>query len=138
MDTSPRSSTTTVSTSDSRTVDSPVQSSRFPLHAKTSSAMHEATDAFPSHFVPNHESNQDSTDISHDRKQSIPYCELEKREREKLEKEHHDELEHERLSKRTSNDTHLNAHSECGRHSDDWLFGGASVVGAVKWLLGRK
>jgi hypothetical protein len=40
--------------------------------------------------------------------------------------------------KRHHDSAHVNAHSECGRHGDDWLFGGASVTESVKWLLGKK
>jgi len=32
----------------------------------------------------------------------------------------------------SSNDAHTNVYTECGRHSDDWLFGGFSVSGVVK------
>jgi len=32
----------------------------------------------------------------------------------------------------------MNVHTECGRHSDDWLFGGFSVSEAVKKLGKRK
>jgi len=33
---------------------------------------------------------------------------------------------------------HANAHSECGRHGDDWLFGGFSVTETLRWLFGRR
>jgi len=32
----------------------------------------------------------------------------------------------------SSNDAHTNVYTACGRHSDDWLFGGFSVAGVVK------
>lgn len=35
-------------------------------------------------------------------------------------------------------ETHANVYTECGRHGDDWLFGGWSVGGVVKRVLGRK
>ncbi|ESZ90113.1 hypothetical protein SBOR_9506 [Sclerotinia borealis F-4128] len=34
--------------------------------------------------------------------------------------------------RRHSNNEHANVYTECGRHSDDWLFGGFSVSGAMK------
>jgi hypothetical protein len=33
---------------------------------------------------------------------------------------------------------HVNLHTECGRHGDDWLFGGWSLMGVVRGLLGRR
>ncbi|KAF4633161.1 hypothetical protein G7Y89_g4955 [Cudoniella acicularis] len=36
------------------------------------------------------------------------------------------------VPKRHTNPNHVNGYTECGRHSDDWLFGGLSVVGMVK------
>jgi hypothetical protein len=33
---------------------------------------------------------------------------------------------------------HANIHTECGRHGDDWLFGGFSVIDTVKRLFERK
>jgi len=33
---------------------------------------------------------------------------------------------------------HTNAHSECGRHTDDWLFGGFSIKESLKkWFFPR-
>jgi len=32
----------------------------------------------------------------------------------------------------------VNVYTECGRHSDDWLFGGWSVSGAVKKIWERE
>lgn len=34
----------------------------------------------------------------------------------------------------------MNVHTECGRHSDDWLFGGFSMANVVKmfWPSGKK
>jgi hypothetical protein len=42
------------------------------------------------------------------------------------------------ISKRNSTHSHknLNVHTECGRHSDDWLFG--PLAETVKSLLGTK
>ncbi|CAD6446930.1 6c63be29-f736-443a-b439-87d3f763647f [Sclerotinia trifoliorum] len=36
------------------------------------------------------------------------------------------------VKRRHSANEHTNVYTECGRHSDDWLFGGFSVSGAVK------
>jgi hypothetical protein len=33
---------------------------------------------------------------------------------------------------------HVNLHTECGRHGDEWLFGGWSLMGVVKGVLGRR
>jgi hypothetical protein len=33
---------------------------------------------------------------------------------------------------------HTNAHTECGRHSNDWLFGGISVTQTVKGMIWHK
>lgn len=44
----------------------------------------------------------------------------------------------ESMKRRHSSETRMNVHTECGRHSDDWLFGGFSVSGAVKKLGKRK
>ena len=33
---------------------------------------------------------------------------------------------------------HVNLHTECGRHGDEWLFGGWSLMGLVRGLLGRR
>jgi hypothetical protein len=38
-------------------------------------------------------------------------------------------------SKRHSSSDHTNVYTECGRHGDDWLFGGISD--AVKTILGK-
>jgi len=38
----------------------------------------------------------------------------------------------------SSHDAKVNVYTECGRHSDDWLFGGFSVAGAVKKLWDKK
>jgi hypothetical protein len=38
-------------------------------------------------------------------------------------------------SKRHSSSSHANVYTECGRHGDDWLFGGISDV--VKTILGK-
>jgi len=40
--------------------------------------------------------------------------------------------------RRRLNDPKINVYTECGRHSDDWLFGGFSVSGTVKMLWERK
>lgn len=42
------------------------------------------------------------------------------------------------LKRRYSNENHVNVYTDCGRHGDDWLFGGWSVGGAVKKVWGRK
>ncbi|KAH8597916.1 hypothetical protein B0O99DRAFT_592461 [Bisporella sp. PMI_857] len=42
------------------------------------------------------------------------------------------------MKRRHSSEARMNVHTECGRHSDDWLFGGFSVTGAVKKLSRRK
>lgn len=41
---------------------------------------------------------------------------------------------------RHHHETHINVHTECGRHGDDWLFGGWNVGGVVKRVFsgGRK
>lgn len=31
-----------------------------------------------------------------------------------------------------------NVHTECGRHSNDWLFGGFSVTGSIKKMMEKK
>ncbi|KAF7950525.1 hypothetical protein EAE96_007807 [Botrytis aclada] len=36
------------------------------------------------------------------------------------------------VKRRHSSNEHANVYTECGRHSDDWLFGGFSVTDAVK------
>jgi len=38
-------------------------------------------------------------------------------------------------SKRHSSTGHANVYTECGRHSDDWLFG--SISDTVKTILGK-
>lgn len=40
--------------------------------------------------------------------------------------------------RRRSNDPKINVYTECGRHSDDWLFGGFSVSGTMKMLWDRR
>lgn len=42
------------------------------------------------------------------------------------------------LKRRHSNENHVNVHTDCGRHGDDWLFGGWSVGGAVRRVWRRK
>jgi hypothetical protein len=44
----------------------------------------------------------------------------------------------ERPKRRHSSETRMNVHTECGRHSDDWLFGGFSVAGVKSLLWGKK
>lgn len=41
---------------------------------------------------------------------------------------------------RHHHETHVNVHTECGRHGDDWLFGGWNVGAVVKRVFsgGRK
>ncbi|KAF7880745.1 uncharacterized protein EAF01_011910 [Botrytis porri] len=36
------------------------------------------------------------------------------------------------VKRRHSSNEHANVYTECGRHSDDWLFGGFSITDAVK------
>jgi hypothetical protein len=38
------------------------------------------------------------------------------------------------ISKRNSSSSHVNVYTECGRHGDDWLFGG--ITDAVKTVKG--
>lgn len=40
--------------------------------------------------------------------------------------------------RRHSHESHTNVYTECGRHSDDWLFGGISVMEAMKRVWGRR
>jgi len=40
--------------------------------------------------------------------------------------------------RRHSHEPRLNVHTECGRHSDDWLFGGFSVAETMKRLWEKK
>jgi len=42
------------------------------------------------------------------------------------------------ITKRHSYHSHTNVYTECGRHSDDWLFGGFSVVETVKRMFKKK
>jgi len=42
------------------------------------------------------------------------------------------------IKRRHTVDPRVNIHTECGRHSDDWLFGGWSVAGAVKKIWDKK
>jgi hypothetical protein len=43
-----------------------------------------------------------------------------------------------RIKKTHSEDFHKNAYTECGRHSDDWLFGGVSVTKTLKGLWEKR
>jgi len=43
-----------------------------------------------------------------------------------------------KIMKRHSHPSHINRHTECGRHGDDWLFGGFSVVELVKRIFKKK
>jgi len=43
----------------------------------------------------------------------------------------------EEAKRRFSNEGKINVHTECGRHGDEWLFGGFSVAGAVRKMLGE-
>jgi hypothetical protein len=40
--------------------------------------------------------------------------------------------------RRQSHDPKINVYTECGRHGDDWLFGGFSVSGTVKSLWEKR
>jgi hypothetical protein len=42
------------------------------------------------------------------------------------------------VKRRHSTEPRMNVHTECGRHSDDWLFGGFSVAGVVKKIWDKK
>lgn len=44
------------------------------------------------------------------------------------------------VKRRSSSEARMNVHTECGRHSDDWLFGGFSMANVVKmfWPSGKK
>jgi hypothetical protein len=42
------------------------------------------------------------------------------------------------IAKRHSHPNHNNIYTECGRHGDDWLFGGFSVTGAVKQMFEKR
>jgi len=42
------------------------------------------------------------------------------------------------VKRRHSHEPRMNVHTECGRHSDDWLFGGFSVAGVVKKFWDKK
>ena len=44
----------------------------------------------------------------------------------------------EMANRRHSADPKINVHTECGRHSDDWLFGGWNISGNVKKIWDRK
>ena len=48
------------------------------------------------------------------------------------ETEKHDKAAHEHAKHHHYHETHVNVHTECGRHGDDWLFGGWSMGGVVK------
>ncbi|CZR50415.1 uncharacterized protein PAC_00287 [Phialocephala subalpina] len=138
-DYSPRSSTTSFRTTS--TVESHELRTR-PEHAKrtpTSYFPHDPSNE--RHFNPSHERNNNESIPTRDRKQSIPYAELERREREEEERNSQFSKDSDGEPKRLSDirsEGHMNAHSECGRHGDDWLFGGMSVGDGVKWLLGKK
>ncbi|THV54316.1 hypothetical protein BGAL_0029g00100 [Botrytis galanthina] len=41
------------------------------------------------------------------------------------------------VKRRHSSNEHVNVYTECGRHSDDWLFGGFSVTDAVKKIWNK-
>lgn len=142
MDSSPRSSTTSFRTTS--TVESHELRTR-PEHAKRN-----PTSYFPHYdpsterqyqYDPSHERQTTESNAARERKQSIPYAELERREREEEERNSQFSRDSNAEPKRLSDirsESHLNAHSECGRHGDDWLFGGASLGDGVKWLLGKK
>ena len=40
--------------------------------------------------------------------------------------------------RRHSNEGKTNLYTECGRHSDEWLFGGLSVAGVVRKMLNNE
>jgi len=42
-----------------------------------------------------------------------------------------------KTKRRHSHEPKVNGYTECGRHGDDWLFGGFSVSGSVKKLWER-
>ncbi|KUJ23931.1 uncharacterized protein LY89DRAFT_679205 [Mollisia scopiformis] len=128
MENSPRSSLATLSTTDSRITLPDQQPSRStPQHAKSPSA----SANFPSHLsLPDQSASEG---FPHDRKQSVPYVEIERREREQESAEQREADEQQK-----KHHGHVNGVTECGRHGDDWLFGGASVSESVKWLLGKK
>jgi len=43
-----------------------------------------------------------------------------------------------RRSRSDDRPAHQNVHTECGRHSDDWLFGGFSITGSIKKMMDKK
>lgn len=47
-------------------------------------------------------------------------------------------MEQTTMRRRSHDPTKINVYTECGRHSDDWLFGGFSVRGAVKMLWEKR
>jgi len=49
-----------------------------------------------------------------------------------------EQLKKEKARRRHSHENHVNVYTECGRHSDDWLFGGFSVGNAVKKMWEKK
>jgi hypothetical protein len=49
--------------------------------------------------------------------------------------EEEEEEERARITKRHSHPSHINIYTECGRHGDDWLFGGFSVIEAVRRIF---
>lgn len=49
-----------------------------------------------------------------------------------------EERRRDRITKRHSLPSHANVYTECGRHGDDWLFGGFSVIEAVKRMFQKK
>jgi hypothetical protein len=48
------------------------------------------------------------------------------------------EGDRDKIMKRHSHPCHINRHTECGRHGDDWLFGGFSVVELVKRIFKKR
>lgn len=42
------------------------------------------------------------------------------------------------MKRRNTADPRMNVHTECGRHSDDWLFGGWNVADTVKKIWDKK
>jgi hypothetical protein len=54
------------------------------------------------------------------------------------EEEEEEEEERRTVIKRHLHHSHTNVYTECGRHCDDWLFGGFSVTKTVKRMFGRR
>jgi len=48
------------------------------------------------------------------------------------------EAEREREFRELRKGRNVNGYTRCGRHSDEWLFGGLSLVGMVKKVVGLK